>query len=84
MNTLSLNRTNLTLQKYDELRARHNDSSGKLSNEEIEALWAAWDAAEDDVKSAFALDTSDRNQPENARLVSPNDPWLRRLVEKYA
>jgi hypothetical protein len=81
--TLSLHRTKLALQKYDELRARYNDSAGKLTEDEYVALLTAWDEAELDVKTAFALDTADRNQAANARLVAPNDPWLRGLVEKY-
>ncbi len=37
--------------------------------------------AEDLVRDAFVLDTQDVNQEAQARLIHPDDPWLRRLVE---
>lgn len=32
------------------------------------------------VREAFALDTADINSRENAMLVHPRDPWLRRVA----
>jgi len=38
---------------------------------------------EQKVREAFADDTADRNSRENAMLVNPNGPFMRRLVNSW-
>ena len=54
-----------------------------VTNAESDVAYALVEAAELAVREAFALDTADRNSRQNAMLVGPRDPWLRRMLEKY-
>ena len=54
-----------------------------VTNAESDAAYALVEAAELAVREAFALDTADRNSRQNAMLVGPRDPWLRRMLEKF-
>jgi len=54
-----------------------------VTNAESDVAYALVEAAELAVREAFALDTSDRNSRQNAMLVGPRDPWLRRMLEKF-
>jgi len=80
---LNLARTKVAVAAYDGVRAAFRSGLGTGTFQETYGRLRAVEAAERAVGNAFALDTSDRNSPENARLVRPGDPWLRRLLEKY-
>ncbi len=84
MKALTLTKTKAALAAYDAALGAFREAVGKEPTEVVDALDGAVEAADGAVRAAFAEETADRNQPKNAKLVSPADPWLRRLVERYA
>lgn len=82
---LSLTRTKAALEAYDELDAqwRAEVARDQPDNAREHRLYELLCAAELAVGEAFAQDTADRNDPRDARRISPQSPWLRDLVKKY-
>ncbi len=83
MGDLNLTKTKDAVAAYDVALTAFQAGVSVAPLNESERLLEAVQAAEEAVRDAFAEETADRNQPKNARLVHPSDPWLRRLVEKY-
>jgi hypothetical protein len=54
-----------------------------VTNAESDAAYERVEAADRAVREAFADDTADRNPRQNALLVGPGSPWLRRLLERH-
>lgn len=82
---LSLARTKVALEAYDDVHAQWQAELDKDApdNAQEHRLYELVCAAELVVGEAFALDTADRNDPRDARRISPQSPWLRDLVRKY-
>jgi len=80
----SFHRTREALVAYDADTPRRDALWDAVqTNEDVYAAEAEDKAAADKVREAFAEDTKNVNSRDRAFLVSPNDPWLRRLVAKY-
>lgn len=75
-------RTRAALVTYDKLFQAREILDGVLTDEQSTRLDSETEAADKAVREAFAEDTADCNQKSNAMLVSPRDPWLRRLVKE--
>lgn len=83
VDALRLPRTKAALEVYDRAKAAYQAAAGSAPLKVLQRLDVVWDSAGLEVKMAFAQETADRNQTKNALLVSPEDPWLRRLVGRY-
>lgn len=87
-----LTRTATAVQTLDKAHA-HFDSvmeQAAATDQEVEQASDAIDQAATAVGAAFALDTSDRNNPTTARLTragrknaAGGESWLRELLRKY-
>lgn len=74
-------RTREALKVYDADTPRRDKLwNDAMTNEAVYAAQAEDKVAADKVREAFAEDTKHVNSRERAFLVSPNDPWLRRIV----
>jgi hypothetical protein len=83
---LTLTCTRVAVGEYDLVYEAYQTllfGSTYVNNAESDAAYALVEAADLAVREAFALDTSDRNSRQNAMLVGPRDPWLRRMLEKF-
>jgi hypothetical protein len=86
---LKLTRTRAAVVEFDRVYAEFEDlmfkglKPGYVTNAMSDAAYALVEAAELAVREAFAADTADRNPRQNAMLVGPGSPWLRRMLEKY-
>jgi len=79
----TLPRTRLAVATYDAGEpARHARMMSSRTNDEVWAAVAEEKADADKVREAFAEDTKEINTRSNAFLVHPDDPWLRRILEK--
>ncbi len=73
--------TRKAISEYDARRtARNALYSNAKTIEDLEHAVSTNRTAVERVRSAFYKDTKDRNNPDQARLVHPDDPWLRSLV----
>ncbi len=61
-------------------RARYECWLAVSTKEELRAAMAREKEEADLVREAFAEDTAHVNSRDNAFLVHPDDPWLRRVV----
>jgi len=78
----TFDRTKEALQVFDATRpARDAKWDAALTNEDVYAAQAEDKQAADVVREAFAEDTREVNSRAQAFLVSPDDPWLRRLAK---
>lgn len=55
-----------------------------MTNEEVEFAVKAEKEEADKVREAFFEDTKEVNSRDHAKLVHPNDPWLRAVVAKFS
>ena len=74
-------RTRLAIEAYDAEKPRlENLWFYAMTTEAMEAYVVAEKAEADKVREAFFEDTKHVNSRDHAALLSPNDPWLRRLI----
>lgn len=80
---MGFDRTREAVRVYDADKPRRNALwEAATTNEGVLAAQAEDRAAEDKVRESFALDTADVNTRSQAFLVHPDDPWLRKLLER--
>lgn len=80
-NKVSFDRTRAALEEYDRTRPERDKLwFDEASMTSLEVAQNADREAVDKVQAAFLEDTKEFNSPNHAKMVHPDDEWLRRLI----